>query len=927
MEEKQISAPFFRILLPLFTSVGLFNAWLSKQSIVLDTVPKGMWGIATLNEVDVGARVDLFYTSVFALILACIVAFGLDALLWKKYTNASLRAFLNVLAGIGLVLVLGSFFGQKHPFSISLVVLTITVSLVFSAMPWGKAFDWDNKSYPLVFLALSLAVGISDIFPIYPREYAIPALYSIVFILLLLFAGTRDNEEYTRILRILVPWFFLPAGVFIANEFHFLLLHNLDYSISTHILLGFFIGILAAWSFILFKRKLPGTGVTLKSVGYPLFAVAVIIRLYYSPVYPQTPDMFELANPANAVMRWYEFGEIPWLEAQSSHWLSNYLFSFIYTSLFGYTGDLSFMVYHFFMWLVVLVPLYLVLQDILKNEHAAIGFLLIFPFTLSVFGSVGLGLIIPFLFVRLMQSPTYGKTLGFGLILILLLLFRPDIGVGTGFATLFMALLYGLKNATWRVWKGWLFPAIALLLVMTLFLLFISSTADIDLSASWKQSMDYFGGSQAHGFKDIYPTFDRFAQFHYFVFPILVSLILVYFAYLYLKKSTYDKYLVLYILFAGAFYLAHAQRGLVRHSLMEQSDAFISSYLYLFLGMVAVHFTSIKPGRTAVFALTTLLLIINFRYPNANPSQGFMESFLAHSNTYRLIDSEEDVSRVIELPFEEKEILYGQLVAFLDQNLTQEQTFVDFSNTPMLYFYTHRKVPSYFNQSLQNVVTDYLQKEKIKRMEQLDIPIVVFSHSPANWFDRTDGVPNALRYHLLSDYIYENYSPLGNVGSYFLWRRNGFELQNPVLLDPDKSQATQEITVDLKHLPRLLGQTKNSASPEETRINLNMPNSTELNVSPYLMDIHSGDFIDLYISNADSYDKTCVFIYSNPEKIFARVSFTVAKKSSMRLYRIPVSWMYAWKQNLGKHAQLKVKSQKTLSFDSMGLSQYFYEDE
>ena len=77
----------------------------------------------------------------------------------------------------------------------------------------------------------------------------------------------------------------------------------------------------------------------------------------------------------------------------------------------------------------------------------------------------------------------------------------------------------------------------------------------------------------------------------------------------------------------------------------------------------------------------------------------------------------------------------------------------------MLYYYAQRKVPSYFNQSLQNEVTEKIQRINLEQTEGLDIPFVVFSHYPDNWWDNTDGVPNAIRYPVLANWIYKNYLP------------------------------------------------------------------------------------------------------------------------------------------------------------------------
>lgn len=133
---------------------------------------------------------------------------------------------------------------------------------------------------------------------------------------------------------------------------------------------------------------------------------------------------------------------------------------------------------------------------------------------------------------------------------------------------------------------------------------------------------------------------------------------------------------------------------------------------------------------------------------------------------------------------------YVEFKKFLDKNLKKEQSFLDFSNSPMLYFYCNRNVPSYFCQSLQNTVDDYLQLDMLKRSGRENIPVAVYSNYPPNWFDATDGVPNIMRQYLVAEYIYKNYHPFGIINNKSIWTANnsnftwGINRQDTICLQP-----------------------------------------------------------------------------------------------------------------------------------------------
>ena len=124
---------------------------------------------------------------------------------------------------------------------------------------------------------------------------------------------------------------------------------------------------------------------------------------------------------------------------------------------------------------------------------------------------------------------------------------------------------------------------------------------------------------------------------------------------------------------------------------------------------------------------------------------------------------------------------YLDLKQFMDENLSPNQTFFDFSNTPMLYYYCERQVPSYFCQNLQNTVDEYLQVEQLKLLSTELTPIIIYSNYPETWWDATDGVPNAIRQNLIAEFIHKNYQPHSIINNKNIWIAKGLTISSLML--------------------------------------------------------------------------------------------------------------------------------------------------
>jgi len=252
-----------------------------------------------------------------------------------------------------------------------------------------------------------------------------------------------------------------------------------------------------------------------------------------------------------------------------------------------------------------------------------------------------------------------------------------------------------------------------------------------------------------------------------------------------LSTTKGDKLVLHSSLFCFLISLANAQRGIVRHGYAETNDGAIITTFYLALALLLVFLTRnyVSKSRMTFFYVTCFALFLIFRFFPYQPEYGTFDRAIKKNAFISLnvdIAAKTDLRRTIpDHGFYESRL--KEFKNFVDDNLTKDETFLDFSNTPMLYYYAGKKVPGYFCQNLQNSVDDYSQIHLLNTLNPKDVPVVIFSSYPASWFDVTDGIPNSMRYYLVAEYIYQNYEPYAIMSDKRIWIAKDFEIKKEYL--------------------------------------------------------------------------------------------------------------------------------------------------
>lgn len=500
----------------------------------------------------------------------------------------------------------------------------------------------------------------------------------------------------------------------------------------------------------------------LKKWILPVSLAGIALIHVYHPMLDQPLDLFEYANKVNPVMRWQQ-GEWPFTDHISSHLISDYFWTFVYAALNGVSTSAALLIYDNFIFVVGALAIYYLIRILFQNSNTALWFLLFSP---------ALFLLIPpyyalvcwplILFLRVFQEPSKRNTRWFVFSVISLSLWRLDIGVSVIIASLGCFLFTALQHRDW--WRSALLQIFLIASpFLILFVIFVLNYPD-----QIQQLIGYFGASQAHGFSVMTLTTSNLYLIDYFMLPIGLIFVITYHL-----VRTWRNWNVLqaYLIFAGLFYFANLQRGMVRHSFVEGYDTQILS---LGWSVIVIH-SIIWLRRFTETTWKPVFLAGTFLMPflvSIAPGSQHRSIFLLQAG-FSLKDIPLAGAQGLERikPVQEFEEGVRPVISFLKRNLSGENTFLDFSNSPMLYFYSQKRVPSYFNQYLQNTVSTKLQRLNLIHLKDFPVNYVVFSQFPEGFFDNSDGIPNKVRYHVIATHIFNHYEPDTIIGKFRIWRR------------------------------------------------------------------------------------------------------------------------------------------------------------
>ena len=802
---KQNGAYIFFIA--LFYSLGICYYYIENYDLSLHRFPGRMIGFATIKGIDIARKTSLFYNSIF-LFLALNAIFYLLAFLFTRKKQGILKALniLNISSLAGCLLLFLQVLKLSGSESIHLIFLIQIIAIIFLAIKEIFLKNAHKKLFDSALFGIVICIGIcfyfllkecASLFHINVKIYFSGSI--IIFSALALFAVAfyLRRQTYLKALSalikfswILIPIMLIPFYTVLKDEIY-LILNNkgiLYFSpLKLYLLLFVFTVI---WIYV--RSRKPVVEIKrfslykiLSNYYFPLLIFGITAYIYYNPFFvDNSKGVFEEANRFLPVMEFLKYHTVPLLEKFNSHMLSEIVTIYLYAILNKLSG-LQPLIYDFIFPVCAALISYFIIKDFTNNPYVALFTVVLFPLekdlTVTFFPVI---LVVYVLYKIIYHPPSFKNYLLLLCTFLFFVLWKIDIGVAGDISILGVLLIYSFAKSI-KLNSRLLLTALAVFLSGILILFFLFLLNGINLISNLLNEYNYLSSVQSYGYIGLSnnPP-DRVFQMQYFIFPVVALLLGAYIIFHFKKFSTSknSKFATICLLFCIGFYIANFQRGLVRHSFIENTDEFLSSFIFFILsGSVYLLYKHQSHFRKfLLFFFVSFLLLTGFKYPECHPFVVY-ESMKSKLNNFAQIQPRAGINREIDSVGIQSN--FEDFEKFISTELKNDETFIDFSNEPMLYYYTHKITPSYFFQSPYSMHNDYLQNRFIENLGNYKVPLLLFANTlPATqWFwNEPDGVPNALRHYRIAEYLYQQYQPFVVVQNYCIWKRKSSSLRNSI---------------------------------------------------------------------------------------------------------------------------------------------------
>lgn len=781
----------------LFYSLWLVISLVSSANFDIHSFSGRMIGVATMQNMDVEARVGLFYKCIF-LFFSSFLFFTLIAyFLFKKIPHVLKSTevrIINYTAIAGIFFFLFKLFGFEVYETLEVIYFLQKLMLASLLI---RALVFKMNEISLYHLSIILSLSFSLYFFIADMNNFLgyvnnPDFYIITFIIacLLLIAlnaflrksvEINKQNKITLLAHSLLPLVLLPFLSVLKDEIFLVCKRN---NIVLNSQLGIFIVLIFLMLACIVFRYRNGKKKELRSQKelvarnyFPLLIFSLTAYLSYSYYSDYYDEVFESGNVYLPIMEHQLFGTLSPLEKLNTHLLSDYFFSYIYVFFNGlHINEIT--LYDFFLAPLSYTLYYFLVRFLTRNEFIALLCIFLFPFAEAIlpegfcFAILGIFSLIKLITI---QQSLKNYLIYFGT-LIFLLCWRIDLGYNCLLTMPFVLLYYNFFDEKTKISWKLLFKALALVggsLIVLLSLLSLYRQTNLFSKAFY--FINYCVSAQSYGYQSIGNSAAPGFKMHYFIFPAIVAMLLIvmFIKHKLLNKTKGQRVAFLSLLFICLFYFINFNRGLIRHSLFEGSDGFVASFIFIILpGSVFLIFNGISHLKKCLLFFSVAFFLVNtYRVPEPKGMKSIFERLVVKVKNTKNSSLASIENRVINGPAQ-KEERYKAFSDFIKKNTKSDETFLDFSNRPMLYFFTKKITPSYFYQTPLCIQNDFLQDKYIEDLAGYKAPYLLFQGMSDIGYDNIDGVPNSLRHYRMAEYFYNNYSPSVIVNNFCVWRNN-----------------------------------------------------------------------------------------------------------------------------------------------------------
>jgi hypothetical protein len=404
-------------------------------------------------------------------------------------------------------------------------------------------------------------------------------------------------------------------------------------------------------------------------------------------------------------------------------------------------------------------------------------------------GYCRIGLVTVFVLHRLGTrpgAPMYAACAAFA---VLIGLWRLDVGLASVLAA--VATVLAMKGAA-REDRIRLVPLVAFGIlagaVVAAVVYSIGRWRDIDLAVLFHDLRAIVASNQAHGFAEVARAYNEVFYWHHFLIPAAVLTLLVVLvvrSWRRLGPGEQPWFTFVTLVFMSVYYFANAPRGLVRHGFMEPGNVLLTSFGVAVLSFAAYWVRGVPRAVPGFLGFVAVSSTLAFAFPLedpetqvVNPTWTRFERLTARMRNFPWVEPAEQ--RIDRSPFRAsfEETHLAALRAFVGANLSRDETFVDVSRNPMLYFYLRRRSPHYANHVLL-LHDDYQQRRFIEEVEAGNAPLVLMpgeqdlcrSLGVIDHGATKDGVPIELTQYRMFEYFFREYVPLAMVQRWPVWAR------------------------------------------------------------------------------------------------------------------------------------------------------------
>lgn len=733
-----------------------------------------------------------------------------------------------------------------------------------------------------------------------------------------------------RFVRAVWPFALLPLTIIFSNEIQYTLSVRFSLDVATMTIWSVLVASLLSFSIFLYVRA---SRSSMAGVGGEDSAIA-LRRLLVFRYLPATlvcavafteyedfvkfyafHDLFHGGESLVPVQQLLQFGAIPYIDFYPPHGLFDMLPQLFYQLLnnTSYTESIIWGQGYILGWvprmLAVLLMYWLFARFV---DHRSAFVVLFFLPTYHLLHPYYVLLVLPLIALNGKERGILRWLLFWSLILFLYG-WRVDFGLATTAAATFMLLARFWSEPDWPVIRNALlgfalvFGSAALLFVV---LCGLRGQAPLYIVA---QSLSYIQvQNQAAALPSIIQGVDLAAALQYILLPLVGVVYVAYFSAGILggKKVSHLQGVVAFIAVVS---LVLSSRSLNRHSHFE--GVFNPYFFTLIIALVAVYF--MRYSRTMQAVVFTIVCAGSFAF--FPKSTSLFNAFFYDKNVQReyagpATKLKQPVLNSIPAPqtrVDASFIHIDNIVFFLRSFLQGEETFYDFTNSPLLYAPAEKRAPVFILETLYHtsepIQADVLQRLSA-RLEAGELPIVLFKQG--NLWDYPDTVPNEIRSFRIVEFIYRHFRPCANVDNYEVWlsralpaagdcvsylqRRWPQYAQMPDTSRPGlRSIARNTQQFELLQLPHIWANHDERISRGAMNLGIAAVVSKQgeggykLQV-PLNLDKHQGNYIQLRVRSEQ--DSTAKLSYGQGNNF----SFSVVGDSVPQWYVIRISSQYAW---------------------------------